>query len=534
MAIELQHLPADTLGLTPFSRALLEQGGKAFGVTALLATSDCPPPENPFDRDERAQLVERLERSLAPFEPHVAVADSVRKLAEPESSIVLTIVRPSLFCGPLACWYRALQAGRVARTLEARWKRPVVPMLWLDTDAALDANDLSGLFLDDHFHLQRFAIEEHAHQRASSLVLSDAEHHLPSVRAALRNLLHGSPQRDRACDLFFPEPRRTLADQTVRTFLALTGATGLVPCTPDWLRADVSHFLANVVSTEPGRLLQASCDELAAAGFALPEGLAAPALVQRLTHEGRLALRPGGDGFRYDDEPGSRTAAELAAEIVQAPAEFVADSLLLPVVLESALPLAARVAPLEEGLLEAARTRIRRAAHGPDVPWIPAVSVTLLDQGTLTALGRLSRDVRSVLEARGRLAAPRGDRDPRSAIQELRDYSRDVARGFRDRARELDEFDPSLVPVSRRISGELREAIERYCEKADRVAANRSGKLDRHARRTNHGLFPDGVPQAEAFGPLAVVARHGTDWLEELGRDLEPFGLEHVVCVLDT
>ena len=88
--------------------------------------------------------------------------------------------------------------------------------------------------------------------------------------------------------------------------------------------------------------------------------------------------------------------------------------------------------------------------------------------------------------------------------------------------------------MSKRISGELREAIERYCEKADRVAANRSGKLDRHARRTNHGLFPDGIPQAEAFGPLALVARHGTSWLEELGRDLEPFGLEHLICSLDT
>jgi bacillithiol biosynthesis cysteine-adding enzyme BshC len=58
------------------------------------------------------------------------------RLAQPDAVAITTGQQPGLFTGPLYTVHKALSAVALARQLEARWRRPVVPVFWLAGDDA--------------------------------------------------------------------------------------------------------------------------------------------------------------------------------------------------------------------------------------------------------------------------------------------------------------------------------------------------------------------------------------------------------------
>src|SRR5690349_6109107 len=60
--------------------------------------------------------------------------EAAARLALPGALAVTTGQQPGLFGGPLYTLYKALSARALARTLERRWGRPVVPVFWMAGD----------------------------------------------------------------------------------------------------------------------------------------------------------------------------------------------------------------------------------------------------------------------------------------------------------------------------------------------------------------------------------------------------------------
>jgi len=90
-----------------------------------------------------------LEHPLEPPEPRPGGMDAglsdafiasptrdtqLQRLRQPGALAVTTGQQPGLFTGPLYTIHKALSAAALARELEARWKRPVVPVFWLAGD----------------------------------------------------------------------------------------------------------------------------------------------------------------------------------------------------------------------------------------------------------------------------------------------------------------------------------------------------------------------------------------------------------------
>jgi bacillithiol biosynthesis cysteine-adding enzyme BshC len=90
-----------------------------------------------------------LEHPLEPPEPRPGGMDAglsdafiasptrdtqLQRLRQPGALAVTTGQQPGLFTGPLYTVHKALSAAALARELEARWKRPVVPVFWLAGD----------------------------------------------------------------------------------------------------------------------------------------------------------------------------------------------------------------------------------------------------------------------------------------------------------------------------------------------------------------------------------------------------------------
>ena len=94
---------------------------------------------------------------------------------------------------------------------------------------------------------------------------------------------------------------------------------------------------------------------------------------------------------------------------------------------------------------------------------------------------------------------------------------------------EIEAIDHSLTNQLGRTSREVRRVLERLAGKLERAHANSSGRGQRHFRRVNNALFPNGAPQERVRGALEIVARFGTSWIDELLEEIEPFPTEHVV-----
>ena len=84
----------------------------------------------------------------------------------------------------------------------------------------------------------------------------------------------------------------------------------------------------------------------------------------------------------------------------------------------------------------------------------------------------------------------------------------------------------------RKAGDQIVSLVDKLAEKAERVHQNRSGKGQRHVRRVNNLLFPNGEPQERVLGPLAFVARFGEDWIHDLAREIDPLAPEHLAVHL--
>ena len=89
VSIVLRHLPADALGLPDWARAVLAERPRPPGLNGMIVPAELgqlPRIEPRHERQERAALARTLEECLARLEPHVAVLESARRLADPSAA----------------------------------------------------------------------------------------------------------------------------------------------------------------------------------------------------------------------------------------------------------------------------------------------------------------------------------------------------------------------------------------------------------------------------------------------------------------
>lgn len=532
--IRVEHASADVLDLRPLARAALSGQLDARLVHVPRTLAALTKPDDRLERDEREALALGLGRELGRLAPHVAVVDALRALARPGTFAVVTGQQPGFLAAPLYSLYKALQAIALARALTARFGTPVVALFWNHADDHDVAEVHHTYVVNRNLDLQKITLAglTSGKQPLSRIVLDDETHKLASVRAALAQLLDKEPHAERALALFVPRSGETFAHAFTRAFTELLGPLGLVVVEPDWIRPQMSSALARIVTLDPAAALARGARHVRDAGHEVaidPEGAA---LLFGLDAKGRRALRAGGDGFRYDGEDGSRTGAELAAEIVQAPLVWSPGALVRPIVQDLVLPVVAYVGGFGELAYHAQLGELRDVCGAPRTAFVPRISMTLVDPECRLALRRLEVDVVTIMRAKGALANDGGKVDEPAVLAKVRAIAREAAQRLAALKAEFNELDPGLASQLKRYGDQIEELVEKLAEKGERVHQNKSGKGRRHERRANTVLFPRQLPQERVLGPLPYVARFGEDWLRELCAELDPLAPEHLIVNL--
>lgn len=526
MKLTLEHLPADVLGLADHARRALAEG-QLGGLPVTRSLDEIPRPKERHDPGARAHLVEPLRRALAHLKPPGRVDTSLNLLEQQGTFCVLTGQQPGFLGGPLYTLYKAMQACRLAAELSRDWGTPVVPVFWNHADDHDLAEVQHAHLVNRNLDLQRVGLTglSSGRQPIGRVLFDEERQSMGTTRAMVAQTFQELPFVEQAVELLFPRPGESFASALTRALTALLGEHGLVVIEPEWLREDLSRALALIVGTAP-------LDALVAGGGDAPAiDPERAALIFHVDEQGRHALRAGGEGFRYDGESGSRSASELAAEIVQNPGEWSAGALLRPIVQDLVFPTCAYVGGWGELAYHAQLAQLRDRCDVPRVPFVPRISCTLVEEEQRSAFVKVGTDLRGALAARGELSAP-ADPDAPPIIAALRVTGEQTSQALRAHRAELAQLEPALAAGLKKTAGQISHLIDKLATKAERVHANRSGKGQRQARRLNHGLMPKGQPQERVLGPLAPTARYGTAWIDALYAELPAVCSEHLVVHL--
>jgi bacillithiol biosynthesis cysteine-adding enzyme BshC len=535
VALEFQYLPADVLGLADWAaRALAERPapGSLPGMNLPAEVASFPRPKDAHDKDARAALAATLERELASFQPHVAVLESVRALGERGTFLIVAGQQPALLGGPLYNVYKALHVVVLARALTRCWEAPVVPLFWNHADDH-DLAEVHHLWIQNpNLDLRKVSLAGMSSGRSllSRLCFDEERHRLGALAELLRQNLWEGPEQARALELFLPRAGETFSGAFTRALLGLFGHLGLVVLEPQWIRAPLSQALAHLVASDVGPALAAGAERIRGTGRAPaiePEGAA---LVFHHADDKRHALRWREGSFRYDGESGSRTTAELAAEIIESPLDWSSGALLRPILQDLVLPVAGYVGGWGELDYHGELVPLRAHAGAPLTPFVPRCSATLVDASARDSLTKLELDVRAVLAARGHLVSAAPAETP--VAGKLRAVAARAAQDLLALREEVGALDPGLALQVRRSADQLGELVEKLAGKLERVQQNSSGTGRRHYRRLTNGLFPNETPQERVRGALEFVARHGTLWIDDLLAGIDPLPTEHLVAYL--
>jgi bacillithiol biosynthesis cysteine-adding enzyme BshC len=447
-----------------------------------------------------------------------AGADAIRhRLHLPGALVVTTGQQPGLFTGPVYAIHKALAAAALARVLERRWQRPVVPLFWVagdDHDYAEAShaswNDATGAIVDWTLP-QRPAT---APQRPMSDEPLPAE-----IVDGLRQLEAGLPAGQARDDTMAWLRRHYQPGVSLHASSAGALAELLVPF--GVLCFDPTHVAAKQAQAPLLREALRHAGELDAALEALPDpgtGIAAgdgATLVFLSTDAGRDRLLIDPRGFRTRRSGDRFTAEEIESLLDREPARFSANVLLRPVVESALLPTVAYVAgPAEfQYLTRQSPELYARLGVSRQTP-VPRWSGTVVTRWADRLLGRLHVTADAVLDDDGTLA--------RTILE--RDFPGDARQAIDALRKQITRSGSVITAAGKRTDPVLDAAMTGRLGRIGQIVDNIEAVFLRHLRRRDNiafaqftrllqGLRPHGKPQERVLTAASFLGRFGHAWL---------------------
>ncbi|HET9294874.1 MAG TPA: bacillithiol biosynthesis cysteine-adding enzyme BshC [Gemmatimonadales bacterium] len=455
--------------------------------------------------------------------------DLARRLMQPGALAVTTGQQPGLFTGPLYTIHKALSAAALARQLEARWRRPVVPVFWLagDDHDFHEANHASWLRVDGT--LRTHVLRE----RPADAPLTPMSRELlgPEIGAALDALAEDLPPSAHRDETLAWLARHYRAERPVAA--AFGGALAEVLAPFGILCVDSAHpavkraaapVITRALSEAGGleRLLLGQAARLAAEGVdpGVPVGGGAT-LVMLEGRLGRDRLISDGDAFTTRRSGERFTQAELQRLADESPERFSGNVLLRPVVESALLPTVAYIAGPGELRYLALCAPLYGALGVPRQLPVPRWSGMLIEPRVDRVLDKFGVEIAELLEPGGRLETRLArDQLPLEASAALADLRAAIERGYTTLEAMARDVDPTLQrPIQVLRHGALtgtQDAEKKLIQHLKRRQETELGQVD----RARTALLPGGKPQERVLTAAPFLARYGPDLLPALAAEI--------------
>lgn len=448
----------------------------------------------------------------------------LERFVEKGGYFVTTGQQPGLFGGPLYCVYKGLTAVRLARDLESRLGRPVLPLFWIaseDHDWA-EANHTSVVGVDNELHTPRLAAPDpDTHPPLHRIPLGS------DIIPLLDKTLQSLPQTDFSSSYFellrdsmtedetLPGSFRTILEHLLGPFgLFFTDAAhpALKARSRPWLEQELER------SAELEQVLTETGSRLEEAGYGLQVSLLEGGVNLFLEGAaGRERLYRDDEGFHLRTSGERLSLADIRERTDTDPSVLSPNVLLRPVVESAVFPTLSYVAGPGE-MAYFAQLGAYFEAYDIRMPVIhPRFGATVVETKIRKVLDKFGLDVadldRPFHEVAGDIARDEVPEEVRSALGALRGA---VGKNVAELQNAVRSVDPTLKgPVQHLRSqtfdalSDLEKKIVHAVKRENEIALAQLEKAQLH-------LFPDGKPQERVLNPFYYLSRYGSAFLQEV------------------
>jgi bacillithiol synthase len=451
-----------------------------------------------------------------------------RKLSDPAVVVVTTGQQPALFTGPLYTLYKALSASAIARLLEHRWNRPVVPVFWAAGDDHDYAEARWASWLDSNGELVTATLPDRS---PDAPMVPMAKLPLPAEIDALITQFEGSvsasPQRDWTVAWLRRHyvVGRTLGEASAGALAEILAPFGIAcfDSTNHRAKAAMVPVLVEALgrATELDRALADRAADLAAAGrpVTVPVGEGAT-LVFLEDGAGRDRLVVDGGGFTARRSGTRTTLAQVKAIAAETPERLSPNVLLRPVTESALLPTVAYVAgPAELGYLAQCTPLYDRLAVPAQLP-LPRWSGVLVEPRVDRVLEKFGATLAELM-AEGNALEARVVRShvPETLVEASARLRLAIEAEYSKILSAAMDIDPTLerpVGAARHHAMTGLNDIEKKVE--SHLRKRESTELQQIAR-ARAAVLPGGKPQERVLTGAAGLARYGPELLEQVHQE---------------
>lgn len=496
-----------------------------FEPTPIAAAA--PPIAPGRDRDSF-----RIPSELRPaFMAQGPAAANLDRLLAPGTLAVTTGQQPGLLTGPLYTVYKALSAAALARALEAKLGRPVVPVFWVAGDDHDFAEGNHCHVLTQGNEVERLTLRER--QAAAPLTPLYREPVGPSIEPVLNAIAAATPQtefRSAAIEWLARHyrPQANLADAYAGAIAELLAEFGVVVFQPvhraakaamaQWLMAALER------AAELDQALGGRARELADGGQPAPVVVGDGTSVVMVEGElGRDRLVMDGAGF-VTRRSGERWSLDDLARVArEAPERLSPNVLARPAVEAALLPTVAYVAgPGELAYLPQCAPVYRLFGVRPQVP-VPRWSGFVIEPRVAKVLEKYRIRPEDLNRAEGQLEAALVQSDvPPVATQSIAALRRALEEEYDRLTQAVADVDPTLrKPVQSAKHqalagvGEVQKRLVSHLKQQNEILLTQLAKA-------RHNLFPLGQPQERVLTVAPYLVRYGPAFLREAYAACEP------------
>ena len=451
------------------------------------------------------------------------IGPALERLRDPRVLAVTTGQQPALFTGPLYTVHKALSAAALARELERRWKRPVVPIFWVAGDDHDFAEAGHAAWIGADGSLRRATLR----QRAADAPM------LPLYREPLGDAV-GDVLADIAATLPESEFREaTLAwlsryyrpDATVASAFSGAVAELLAPygivcldsthravkqaAAPHLLRAlEESEALDEALAVRSAELATTGRDPGVAVG-----GGATLVMIEGVAGRDRLVRDE--DGFVTRRGAERLTVGELRDVAARNPERLSANVLLRPVIESALLPTVAYAAGPGElrylALTPPVYDRLAVPRQTPVPRWSGIVVGARVDRALAKFALTLEDLARPVAALESRVVRSRLPTEVDVDLAELQALLAERYTALRETAGRID---PTLV---RMIDAQRERALVGVARVERKLVGHLRRRIEVELRQltlAHNAVYPDGVPQERVLCVPSFLARHGSAVLD--------------------
>lgn len=477
--------------------------------------------------DRRTELLYDFHKGTEPTEQTLA---NIEKFRDKDTLAVVTGQQLTLFGGPLYTVYKVMSAINLAKSLEKKYKRAVVPVFWL-ADEDHDYAEAAGVRIPGGHRLHHFELNGQTGSRRVSEIAFPCT--IDELRENIRQTL---PETDFSDELWNMLSRWYQSGQTFNGafsgwLMELFGKYGLVLAGshhPAIKQEMKEVFLKSIDASEEiyQRLLDTS-GRLENAGYHKQLFIQKSNLFWIDDEGNRLRIDVHGEEWRTDGcIKKSWSAKSLKEQVDTSPEQFSPNVVLRPVLQDAFLPTVAYVGGPGE-IAYYAQLKEIYPVFGKTMPAIvPRFSATISESSIQRVMKQLPFGFETYSERIEDLESEYIQRSDSPDVEAVfSEWKKQVADITERMKKHVAEIDPTLESSAGKASATYYSELDKLKGKVYRSLKQQEKVQLTRIRKIKNSLFPDGNLQEREVAWFYFANKYGLnlfDQLLEMMEDLPP------------